>query len=118
MVRDWAAVLLPAVAAGIASILATRRDRVVLALAAATLVVHARLYWPFTVDDSFITFRFARSWIGGLGPVFQAGPPVEGITSIGWTGLIALAGVLGAHLETAAKAMGLLAAAATLPATH
>jgi hypothetical protein len=114
----WGVITLSALVAGIACVLSPRRDRVVLWLACATLVAHALLYWRFTVDDAFITLRFARSWLHGLGPVFQAGPRVEGVTSLGWTALIALAGLLGAPLEAAAKVLGLAAAAATLPAVH
>lgn len=114
----WGVVVLPALAAGIASVLAPRRDRVVVLLACVAFGLHASLYWPFTVDDAFITFRFARSWMDGLGPVFQSGPRIEGVTSLGWTALLALAGAAGVPIEVAAKLMGVLAGAAALPATH
>ena len=36
-----------------------------LLLAVAVLIAHAGLYWRFTVDDAFITYRFARDWAEG-----------------------------------------------------
>jgi arabinofuranosyltransferase len=118
LLSAWGPVLAPALAAGALVLSPRPRERVVLALACAAFVAHAWLYWSFTVDDSFITFRFARSWIEGLGPVYQAGPRVEGITSFGWMALLAAAGRLGLGIEPAAKWLGILAAASTLPATH
>ena len=82
------------------------------------LVLHAALYGHHTVDDAFITFRYADAWESGLGPVYNAGERVEGYTSFAWMALIAAAGRFGVDPETAARALGILFAAACLPAVY
>jgi len=38
--------------------------------------------WPFTVDDTYITLRYARNMAEGIGPTFNMNPPrAEGYTS-------------------------------------
>jgi hypothetical protein len=93
-----------------------RHWRVSLLLAIAVLIVHARLYWRFTVDDSFITYRVARNWAAGLGPVYQAGERVEGTTGLAWPALLALAIRLGLPVDVAAKVIGLLCSALAMVA--
>ncbi len=58
----------------------------VVAIAIAVLVWAGwRLFW-FLTDDAYITFRYARNWISGYGPVWNRPPflPVEGYTSPLW----------------------------------
>jgi arabinofuranosyltransferase len=44
------------------------------------------LFWPVTIDDAFITFRFANNANHGHGLVWNVGQnPVEGMTSFLWT---------------------------------
>src|SRR5262245_55848844 len=77
---------------GLRTALAPKRRMAVCVLAAAgVLVAQALVYVRFTVDDSFITYRFARNWASGLGPVFQPGERVEGYTSFLHMALLALA---------------------------
>lgn len=78
------------------------------------LLAQVALYLPDTVDDSFITFRYARNWAQGLGPVYEAGVRVEGFTSFLWTALLALSVRLGADIEWASKGLGVACALATL----
>lgn len=73
-------------------------------LAAAAGVVTGAAAWPFAVDDAWVTARYARRIVGGLGYTFVDGPPTDGVT--GPLGLVpgllgeALAGdpMLGAKL--------------------
>lgn len=46
-----------------------------------------RLSW--VCDDAFISFRYARNLVNGLGLVFNAGEQVEGYTNFLWTLIIA-----------------------------
>jgi hypothetical protein len=39
----------------------------------------------WTTDDAFISFRYARNWLDGLGLVFNAGERVEGYSNFLWT---------------------------------
>ena len=39
---------------------------------------------PHPIDDAYITFRYSRNLAEGLGPVWNAGDPVEGYTNFLW----------------------------------
>jgi hypothetical protein len=61
----------------------------------------------FVYDDTFITLRYARHLIEGLGPRWnRAGAPVEGFSSPLHLLLIAALGKLGMQLLTAARVLG------------
>lgn len=67
-------------------------------------VSQTRELWPFTVDDTFITLRYARHLAEGHGLVWNLDePPVEGYTSLLWTVLMALPHRLGTDAELFAK---------------
>lgn len=89
-------------------LLVKRRGLVVLA-AALLFLLHCGLYLRCTVDDSFISYRFARNWADGSGPVYQAGDRVEGYTCFGWVALLAGAHRLGFDVELASKVLGIAA---------
>ena len=54
------------------------------AIALAMVMIWGVLWWPYTVDDSYITYRYARNTALGHGAVFNAGEKVEGYSSPGW----------------------------------
>ena len=69
-----------------------RAGTLFLLLAAAALVagvLHASKLW-YVDDDCFVSFRYARNFINGLGLVYNAEERVEGFTNFLWTMLIAL----------------------------
>jgi hypothetical protein len=67
----------------------------------------------YTADDAQITFRYSDNIATGHGPVWNhVGPRADGYTSAAWTFLLALPAALGIGLPAAAKALGLLCAAA------
>jgi arabinofuranosyltransferase len=74
----------------------------------------ASVFLPFTVDDAFITFRYARNLSTGLGPVFNPGERVEGYTSFLWMLLLSLGHRL--HLDPIplSKLLGLISTLATM----
>ena len=59
-----------------------------------------RRFW-FVTDDAYITFRYARNFARGLGPLFNVGeePPVEGYSNFLWMCLAALVERLGGNVE-------------------
>ena len=60
--------------------------------------------WHYTYDDAFITFRYARHLMEGLGPRWnRTGAPVEGFSSPLHLLLIALLGKMGLELVAAAR---------------
>lgn len=93
----------------------------------ALLLTHAyRIYGTDVslVDDAFIFFRYARHWAQGYGLVWNIGePPVEGISSLLYTALLALgirAGldvVLWATVLNVALGLGVLALTLALART-
>ncbi len=75
-------------------------------------------WWPRTVDDAFITFRYAQNLVDGLGPVYNAGERVEGYSSPLWMLGSASAIALGFDPVIASKWAGLLAAGALSVAVY
>jgi hypothetical protein len=84
------------------------------ALAAALVVLLAAALsalWPFTVDDTFITLRYARELAAGHGPVFQIGlPRAEGSTSPLWMTVLAIPHLVRIDALAFAKALGVVLA--------
>lgn len=74
------------------------------------------LYWPYTVDDAYIIFRYARNWAQGLGLVYNPGVPVNGYTSFLWTVFLGIWLRLGIpwDLDIVAKIWGLIFGSVTL----
>ncbi|MFT5284173.1 MAG: hypothetical protein ACI8TQ_000329 [Planctomycetota bacterium] len=66
------------------------------------------------IDDSFISFRYARNFVADHGLVFNAGDPVEGYTNFLWTIVTSIGLSLGFVAMPFAQAMGLVAQAVTL----
>ncbi|WP_155322033.1 hypothetical protein [Desulfosarcina ovata] len=68
-------------------------------------------FWPFTMDDSYITFRYAKNFAAGNGLVFNTAeqPRAEGITSPLYAMLLSLTPT-GADLPTVSKCVGILSA--------
>src|SRR5205814_1478352 len=77
---------------------------------------HGQLGLP--MDDPYIHFQFARNLASGAGFAFNAGHPTPGATSPLWVVLLALARLLGASIEGAAIALGVLFAAAAAWLTY
>jgi arabinofuranosyltransferase len=60
----------------------------------------------FTVDDSYISFRYARNFANGLGLVYNEGERVEGYTNFLWTVLLGIGIKLGLDPDVLAKVLG------------
>lgn len=72
-----------------------------------------RVHW-FTVDDAYISFRYARNFAEGLGLVYNPGEAIEGYTNFAWTVLLAAGLKLGIDPHLTAKVFGAAAAIGTL----
>ncbi len=68
----------------------------------------------FWIDDSFISFRYARNLVAGHGLVFNPGDPVEGYTNFLWTVVTSLGLALGLEALPWAQGAGVLSQAVTL----
>ncbi len=69
---------------------------------------------PFTVDDAYISFRYAHNLADGHGLVYNVGQRVEGYTNFSWTVLLALGMKLGIDPHVVSKGFGAAFALATL----
>ena len=74
--------------------------------------------YNFISDDSFITLRYTRNLVQGEGLVFNPGERVEGFTSMLWTLLLSLFGLIGLDLLVAARILGVVAGLATIILTY
>lgn len=56
------------------------------------LILQVQAIWPFTVDDMYISLRYARNWVSGVGLLWNVGaPPVEGYSNFSFVVLATVA---------------------------
>jgi len=91
---------------------------VVLSLACLLALAHGLGHWSGTIDDSYISFRYAANLAAGDGLVFNPGDRVEGYSNLLWTLGAALAVRAGIDPMLAAKVAGLLSLLLTLALLH
>jgi len=76
-----------------------------------------RVHW-FTIDDAYISFRYARNLADGLGLVYNPGEAVEGYTNFLWTMILAGGMKLGIDPHIVSKVLGAAAAMGVLVLTY
>ena len=93
-----------------------RSELLFLAVFAFAFLLHAHMF-HYTVDDAFISFRYARNLVEGEGLVFNPGERVEGYTNFLWT--VLLAGGMKAGLDPVplSRWLGVLSGLALLGAS-
>jgi len=75
-----------------------------------SFVIEGRRYFCL-FDDAMISMRYAENWAAGLGPVWNPGERVEGVTNFAWTALMALVHLVPADkrlLSLAVQVIGLI----------
>ena len=72
----------------------------------AYLIWNSLYYWPYQVDDAFISLRYARNLVEGNGLVFNPGERVEGYSNFLWVMLAVAFMVVGAAPLAALKVVG------------
>ena len=90
----------------------------ILIVLGAVFILHA-LYLAVTIDDAYITFRFARNLANGHGFVWNLDePPIEGFTSMLW--LLTSAALINADLDVAfwTRVIGISSALGTMFLTY
>lgn len=90
------------------------RHALPLAVLLAIFCFVALLYWPYTSDDSFITYRYAANAAAGHGLVCNDGERVEGFSNPLWLALLVVGIKLGAEVVVFSKLLGLLCGLGTL----
>lgn len=94
----------------------SRRTAIFLGVAIISLtlgILHASSL-SFVNDDAFISFRYAKNFVRGLGLVYNVGERVEGFTNFLWTMLMALGIRLGIDPVNFSTNIGILFHASTL----
>ena len=78
------------------------------ALLTAAVLAAAAWYFlaPYTVDDAFISFRYAEHFAAGDGLVYNLGQRVEGYTNFLWVVLLAGGSAVGVDTLTWCKGLG------------
>ncbi len=82
------------------------------------LALHMSRVWDFTVDDAYISFRYARNLAEGHGLTYNPGEYVEGYTNFFWT--LILAGFIKCQIDPVlvSKILGALSAYGSLILTY
>lgn len=76
-----------------------------------------RVHW-LTIDDAYISFRYARNLANGWGLVYNQGEAVEGYTNFLWTVILAGGFELGLDPHLVSKVLGAAAAVGILVLTY
>ncbi|HMD83420.1 MAG TPA: hypothetical protein VKO18_01825 [Terriglobia bacterium] len=85
----------------------------VLISSASVFAYMVHLFWPFTVDDAFIGYRYSMNLASGFGPTWNPGlPPIEGYTGILWILIMTVPHLLGLEPVLFAKTFGIIATVA------
>ena len=85
-----------------------RLKRVTFLASALIFLLYVFLFWEYSTDDAFITFRYAENLANGHGLVFNPGDkPVEGYSNFLWLLLLSLLYKLGLPIHVTAKLIGL-----------
>ena len=86
---------------------------VIVALLLGYLVWNSLYFFPYIVDDAFISLRYARNLVNGAGLVYNPGQHVEGYSNFSWVMIESLLIRLHLPLITSIKLLGLASAVAT-----
>ena len=70
--------------------------------------VLAYIYFPESIDDAYITLRYARNLFEGHGLVFNIGERVEGFSNFTWLSVLAAVGWSGLSMPMAMKVLSFL----------
>jgi arabinofuranosyltransferase len=70
------------------------------------IAIHTIVIYPWMLDDSFISFRYAENFSLGQGLVYNLGEKVEGYTSFLWIILLALGKTIGFDIVFFSKLLG------------
>jgi hypothetical protein len=86
-----------------------RQHLLILAAAFCLFAVFVILFWDYSIDDAFITFRYSRNLADGYGLVFNpGGDVVEGYSNFLWMLILALVSLAGLPIYLLAKILGVI----------
>ncbi len=82
------------------------------------LLMHSRMYFDYTSDDAYISYRYARNLSEGLGLVWNPGEYVEGYSNYLWVMILAGLHKAGADMVLSGRWLGFALGAVTLCGTY
>ena len=82
------------------------------------LYLHGAVYYGYTSDDAYISYRYARHLGDGIGLVWNPGQYVEGYSNFLWVLLLAGLHAAGADIVWSGRWLGFAAGVATMGATY
>ncbi|MDE3015600.1 MAG: hypothetical protein KGI29_01560 [Pseudomonadota bacterium] len=85
----------------------TIQNRWLLPATIVAVVLYAFYFYPYFVDDGYISLRYAQRLIHGHGLTWNDGEYVEGYSNLLWVLLTAALGYIGFDLPASARALGL-----------
>lgn len=91
-----------------------QKTGLVLLILAILIYIGMALWFDFTQDDAYITFRYAANFVDGHGLVFNIGERVEGYTNFLWTIFMILGLKAGFNLILFSKILGVICGAAAI----
>jgi arabinofuranosyltransferase len=78
-------------------------------LACVSLIAWVTIFWSFTADDAFITFRYSANLINGGSATYNLGqPPIEGYTTFLWMILMTIPHLLHFDVVVFSKIAGIV----------
>jgi hypothetical protein len=89
-----------------------------LAGAAGILIVHGLIYFDYTSDDAYISYRYARNLSEGQGLVWNPGERVEGYSNFLWVMVLAGFDRIGADIVTTGRWLGFAFGLATIAGAY
>ncbi len=120
MTFPW--LVLGALGAAVLAVAAARATRQHLLAAVAgggvILFLHAWLYFGYTSDDAYISYRYSRNLSDGLGLVWNPGEHVEGYSNFLWVMILAGFDALGADIVFTGRWLGFAFALGALAGTY
>lgn len=72
-------------------------------------IILIAFFWDYTVDDAYISYRYAENLASGNGLVFNSGERVEGYSNLLWVLLLAPIGSIAGDITTWSKVLAISA---------
>lgn len=101
-----------------------RKEKILLALLVFVafvylLILQTQAIWPFTIDDMYITLRYARNWVNDGALLWNSGEaPVEGYSNFSFVLIAALALHCGLNPVLVLKGLGVISLVLTTLALY
>lgn len=108
MTFPWLVVNVLVIAAGALVLARVSREYAVMAIVgSAAILLLQHVYFHYTSDDAYISYRYARNFGDGAGLVWNRGEHVEGYSNFLWVAVLAGLHRLGADIVFSARWLGL-----------